>query len=107
MAEREDGTAGEHIIWINFLLEYSKRRTSLYAFDHLDMLKAYDDIEMSKTMYIKSKSMFITASRGRRIKVRIILSSFGRYLPHGETPWLSCRRRGKYKFEERWRTCTR
>lgn len=33
------------------------------------MLKAFDDINMSKSMYIKSKNMIITASRGRRIKV--------------------------------------
>lgn len=101
MAERENGTLGEHIIRLNLLLEYSKRRTSLYTSNHLDMLKAYDDIEMSKTMYIKSKNMFITASRGRRIKVNIILSSFGKYPPHGGTPWLLCRRKGRYKSEEK------
>lgn len=85
MAKREDGAVSEHIIRINLLLEHSKRRTSLYPSKHLDMLKAYDDIEMSKTMYIKNKNMFITASRGRRIKVTLILSSFGKYLQHGGT----------------------
>lgn len=95
MAEREDGAIGEHIIGINLLLEHRKRRTSLYPSIYLDMLKAYDDIEMSKTMYIKNKSMFITASRGRRIKVAIKLSSFGKYLQHGGTPWPLCRRKGR------------
>lgn len=101
MAEREDGTLSKHIIWINLLLEHSKRRTSLYSSNYLDMLKAFDDIEMSKTMYIKSKSMFITASRGRRIKVTIILLSFGKYLQHGEMQWLLYRRKERYRSGEK------
>lgn len=37
---------------------------------YVDMLKAFDNIELSKSMYIKHKNMIITASRGRRIKVK-------------------------------------
>lgn len=41
----------------------------MYFLWHLDMLKAFDDTLMSKSMYIRSKNMIITASRGRRVKV--------------------------------------
>lgn len=43
------------------------------------MLKAFDDIQLSKSMYVKPKNMIITASRGRRIKVSPLLC---RLLPH-------------------------
>lgn len=33
------------------------------------MLKVYDDIKLSKCMYIRDKNMIITASRGRKVKV--------------------------------------
>jgi len=41
----------------------------MYIFYHVDMLKAFDDVLMSKSMYIRDKNMIITASRGRRVKV--------------------------------------
>lgn len=43
----------------------------MYNVFYLDMLKAFDDMEMSKSMYIKNKNMIITASRGRKTKVII------------------------------------
>ena len=41
----------------------------MYSFDKLDMLKAFEGMQMSKCMHIKDKNMIITAGRGRRIKV--------------------------------------
>lgn len=78
-------------------MEYGEGRTSMYFFIDIDMLKAYDDSEMSKSMYIKSKSMIITASRGRKIKVITYLFSSGKYLQLGETHYQSYKKRGKSK----------
>jgi hypothetical protein len=44
----------------------------MYLSIHVDMLKAFDDIKMSKSLYLKEKHMIITASRGRRVKVHIL-----------------------------------
>jgi hypothetical protein len=60
----------------------------MYVFYNLVMLKAFDNMEMSKCMYIKQKNLIITASRGRRTKVKLYLFSFGRYQALGEMLWL-------------------
>jgi hypothetical protein len=49
------------------------------------MLKAFDDIPLSKSKYIKEKNMIITASRGRRVKVLLELFSSGRFQIRGGT----------------------
>jgi hypothetical protein len=71
------------------------------------MLKAFDDINMSKSKYIKDKNLIITASRGRRVKVALIIFSFGKFPAPGGTPWRKSRNSGKYRYAERWRICTR
>jgi len=59
------------------------------------MLKAFEDIDMSKCMYIKEKNLIITASRGRKVKVTTCLLSFGRFPSLGETLWLKFKKKGK------------
>jgi hypothetical protein len=71
MEGRTDGTVSQHRVRRNILLEYSQGRADMYIFRHTDMLKAFDDTLMSKSMYIRNKNMIITASRGRRVKVSI------------------------------------
>jgi hypothetical protein len=52
---------------------------------YIDMLKVFEEINLSKTMYIKDKNMIITASRGRKIKVKKQSLSSGRSPMLGET----------------------
>lgn len=35
------------------------------------MLKVFDEIKLLKSLYLKDKNIIITASRGRKIKVKI------------------------------------
>ena len=79
----------------DLLLEYCQRRAYLYFWPHLVMLKAFDDITMSKCMYIKEKNLIVTASRGRRVKVSNYLASFGRSPSLGEMLWPKWSRKGR------------
>ena len=69
----------------------------MYSFIDIDMLKVFQDIDLSKTMYIKDKNMIVTASRGRRIKVILFSFSFGKFLVPGEIQWLKFKKKEKYK----------
>lgn len=80
-----DVTARQYWIRRDIFLEHATGRTDMYFLWHLDMLKAFDDTLMSKSMYIRSKNMIITASRGRRVKVIVTWLSFGKFLQRGET----------------------
>lgn len=86
-------------------MEYGEGRTSMYLLIDIDMLKAYDDCEMSKSMYIKNKNMIITASRGRKIKVRNKLFSSGKYHPLGGMHCQLCRKSDKSKSAGKLKIC--
>ena len=62
-------------------------RENIYVSFYLivDMLKVFETSGLSKTVHIKNKNMLVTASRGRIVKVFMIICSFGNYLIFGGT----------------------
>lgn len=71
------------------------------------MLKAFEDRQLSKSMYLSDKRMIITASRGRAVKVSHMPLSSGRYPNHGETVWQTRRRNERSRSDEKWRISTK
>jgi hypothetical protein len=68
MEALKDVAAGLQSFRVDILLERHKGIANMYFLNNIVMLKAFDNIDMSKCKYIKNKYTIITASRGRSIK---------------------------------------
>ena len=59
------------------------------------MLKAFDQMEMSKCKHVKKNNVIVTASRGRAVKVIYLSHSFGKFRLFGEIFRLKLRKKDK------------
>ena len=67
----------------------------MYFFSYLVMLKAFDQMEMSKCKHVKKNNVIVTASRGRAVKVVIFSFSSGKFHPFGEISLLKLKNKEK------------